>query len=104
MVPCGISQNSLARCMGVPPRRINEIVNGKRAITADTALELEGALGIAARSWMKWQANFDLEKARVARIRRAPRLRVPSKALGGWIPFDDEPKDGREWWGFDFDP
>ena len=43
--PMGISQNRLARAMDVPPRRINEIVHGKRAITADTALRLARALG-----------------------------------------------------------
>ncbi len=62
--PLGISQNRLARAMGVPPRRINEIVHGKRAITADTALRLARALGTSEQFWMGLQADYDLEKAR----------------------------------------
>ncbi|HHH36770.1 MAG TPA: addiction module antidote protein, HigA family [Gammaproteobacteria bacterium] len=64
--PLGISQNKLARAMGVPPRRINEIVHGKRAITADTALRLARALGTSEQFWMGLQADYDLEKARKA--------------------------------------
>ena len=62
--PLGISQNRLARAMGVPPRRINEIVHGKRSITADTALRLARALGTSEQFWMGLQADYDLEKAR----------------------------------------
>ena len=62
--PLGISQNKLARAMGVPPRRINEIVHGKRAITADTALRLARALSTSEQFWMGLQADYDLEKAR----------------------------------------
>ncbi len=61
--PLGISQNRLARAMGVPPRRINEIVHGKRAITADTALRLARALGTSEQFWMGLQADYDLEEA-----------------------------------------
>jgi len=50
--------------MDVPPRRINEIVHGKRAITADTALRLARALGTSEQFWMGLQADFDLEEAR----------------------------------------
>ena len=64
LIPLGISQNRLARTMGVPPRRINEIVHGKRAITADTALRLARALGTSEQFWMGLQADYDLEKAR----------------------------------------
>ena len=64
--PLGISQNRLARAMGVPPRRINEIVHGKRAITADTALRLARALGTSEQFWMGLQADHDLEEARKA--------------------------------------
>jgi len=64
--PLGISQNKLARAMGVPPRRINEIVHGKRAITADTALRLARALGTSEQFWMGLQADYDLEEARKA--------------------------------------
>ncbi len=66
LVPLGISQNRLARTMGVPPRRVNEIVHGKRAITADTALRLARALGTSEQFWMGLQADYDLEEARKA--------------------------------------
>jgi addiction module HigA family antidote len=62
--PLDISQNRLARAMGVPPRRINEIVHGKRAVTADTALRLARALGTSEQFWMGLQADYDLEEAR----------------------------------------
>ena len=62
--PMEISQNRLARAMDVPPRRINEIVHGKRAITADTALRLARALGTSEQFWMGLQADYDLEEAR----------------------------------------
>ena len=62
--PMDISQNRLARAMGVPPRRINEIVHGKRAVTADTAIRLALALGTSEQFWMGLQADFDLEEAR----------------------------------------
>jgi addiction module HigA family antidote len=64
--PLDISQNKLARAMGVPPRRINEIVHGKRAVTADTAIRLARALGTSEQFWMGLQADYDLEKARKA--------------------------------------
>jgi antitoxin HigA-1 len=62
--PLGISQNALARAIGVPPRRINEIALGKRSITADTAVRLARALGTSEAFWMGLQADFDLEQAR----------------------------------------
>jgi addiction module antidote protein, HigA family len=62
--PMGISQNALARAIGVPPRRINEIVLGKRSITADTALRLARAFGTSEGFWMGMQADYDLEQAR----------------------------------------
>lgn len=66
LVPLGISQNALARAMAVPPRRINEIVLGKRGITADTAVRLAAALGASERFWLGLQADYDLEEARRA--------------------------------------
>jgi len=60
--PLGVSQNALARTLGVPPRRINEIVLGKRGVTADTALRLSRAFGTSAEFWMNLQASYDLEK------------------------------------------
>ena len=62
--PYGISQNGVARAIGVPPRRINEIVLGKRAITADTALHLAHYFGTSEQFWMALQASYDLEEAR----------------------------------------
>ena len=62
--PNGLSQNALARELGVPPRRINEIILGKRGITADTALRLAEHFGNSARYWMSLQADYDLEEAR----------------------------------------
>ena len=61
--PLGISQSRLARAMGVPPRRINEIVHGKRAVTADTAIRLAAALGTSERFWLGLQADYDLMEA-----------------------------------------
>jgi addiction module HigA family antidote len=63
--PMGISQNALARATGVPPRRINEIVLGKRALTADTALRLAAFFGTSEGFWLGLQADYDLEEARM---------------------------------------
>jgi addiction module HigA family antidote len=62
--PMQISQNKIARAIGVPPRRINEIVQKKRAITADTALRLARFFGVSESFWMGLQADYDLELAR----------------------------------------
>ncbi|MFH1069877.1 MAG: HigA family addiction module antitoxin [Candidatus Glassbacteria bacterium] len=64
MTPLGISQNRLGKALGVSPRRINEIVNGKRQITADTALRLSRYFGNSAEFWINLQARYDLETAR----------------------------------------
>jgi addiction module HigA family antidote len=64
MKPLGISQYRLAKEMRVYPRKINEIVHGKRAITADTALRLARYFGTTAELWMKLQAHYDLERTR----------------------------------------
>jgi addiction module HigA family antidote len=64
LLPMGISQNALARAVGVPPRRINEIVLGKRGISADTALRLARAFGTSEAFWMGLQADYDLEETR----------------------------------------
>ena len=74
--PMALSQNALARATDVSPRRINEIVLGKRGISADTALRLAAAFGTSERFWLGLQADYDLEEARralgsaVARIAR----------------------------------
>ena len=59
--PMGISQYRLAKDISVPPRRINEIVHGKRSITADTALRLGKFFGISAQFWLNLQTRYDLE-------------------------------------------
>lgn len=64
MKPFGISQNKLSRDIDVPAGRINEIINGKRAITADTALRLSRFFGTSAELWMNLQVDYDLRKAR----------------------------------------
>ena len=64
LTPMDISQNALARGIAVPPRRINEIVLGKRAISADTALRLARYFGTSEQFWMGLQSDFDLEQAR----------------------------------------
>ena len=62
--PMGLTQNGLARAIGVPPRRINEIVLGKRAITADTDLRLARYFGLSEGFWMGVQADYELLERR----------------------------------------
>ena len=64
--PMNISQYALAKAIDVPPRRINEIVKGKRAITADTALRLAAFFNTDAQSWLNLQSHYDAENTRVA--------------------------------------
>lgn len=59
----GITQHKLAVSIGVPPRRINEIVHGKRAITADTALRLRRYFGVEPQFWLTLQSRYELELA-----------------------------------------
>ncbi|MEE9166617.1 MAG: HigA family addiction module antitoxin [Candidatus Neomarinimicrobiota bacterium] len=59
--PMGLSQNRLANDIGVPPRRINEIVLGKRRITADTALRLAHYFGMSPQFWLGLQMDYDLD-------------------------------------------
>ena len=81
LAPLGISQHRLAVSIGVPPRRINEIVHGKRRISANTALRLARYFGTSERFWMNLQGRYDLE---LERDRLAPvldeirPLRVPA--------------------------
>ena len=62
--PLGVTQHRLAIAIGVPPRRINEIVHGKRRITADTALRMARYFGTSERFWMNLQGRYDLEVER----------------------------------------
>jgi len=68
----GISQYRLAKGLAVPPRRINEIVHGKRAVTADAAIRLARYFGTSPQFWMNLQGRYDLD---VAEDRLADRIR-----------------------------
>ena len=70
MVPLGLSANFLAGALAVTPARINDIVRGRRGITADTALRLARYFGTDARSWMNLQTAYDLRQAEIARAKR----------------------------------
>jgi addiction module HigA family antidote len=72
MKPMGLTQNALARGLGVPPRRVNEIIHGKRAITLDTSLRLGRFFGQSPRFWLNVQTECDLRNAKqlVARVAR----------------------------------
>ena len=69
--PMGISQYRLAKDISVPPRRINEIVHGKRSVTADTALRLSRYFALSDRFWLNLQTHYDIE---VEKDRLAGRL------------------------------
>lgn len=60
--PLGISEYRLAHDIGVPPRRINEIVHGDRAVTADTSLRFSRYFGMSAQFWMNLQSRYELER------------------------------------------
>lgn len=60
--PLALSQHQLAKDLNIPPRRINEIVRGRRSITADTALRLSRYFGTSERFWLNLQARYDLER------------------------------------------
>jgi addiction module HigA family antidote len=64
LAPLGITQHKLAVAIGVPPRRINEIVHGTRRISADTALRLARYVGTSERFWLNLQARYDIEVSR----------------------------------------
>lgn len=65
LIPLNISQNKLAKDIDVPPRRINEIVLGKRSITVDTDLRLSKALGTSEGFWLGLQADYDIEEKKL---------------------------------------
>ena len=81
--PMGISQYRLAKDISVPPRRINEIVHGKRSVTADTALRLSRYFGLSDRFWLNLQTHYDLE---VEKDRLAGRLDVEVKPRAAGHP------------------
>jgi addiction module HigA family antidote len=78
----GLSQHRLARSIGVPPRRINEIVHGTRAITADTALRLGRFFGTSPEFWMNLQASYELRRQRRRSGDRYEREIVPLPRTG----------------------
>lgn len=76
LIPMNISQNKLARDIGVPPRRINEIVHGKRAVTADTDLRFARAFGTSEGFWLGLQADYDLEERKKDIIKTLGRIKL----------------------------
>jgi addiction module HigA family antidote len=78
--PLGMSVRALALALRVPPVRINEIVRGRRRITADTALRLARYFGGDARSWLNVQSAYDLRIAEIKSARRIARDVAPSAA------------------------
>lgn len=81
--PMGISQYRLAKDIGVPSPRINEIVKGKRVITADTALRLSRYFGLSERFWMNLQSRYDLE---VQKDKLAERLEREVRVYAAMTP------------------
>jgi len=81
--PLGLSQNQLARELKVPPRRINEIVLGKRGISADTALRLARHFGMSPEFWLGLQADYELALAKdQSELQIAREVRVRPEANG----------------------
>lgn len=80
--PLDISQNRLAREVGVPPRRINEIVLGKRSVTPDTALRLSRYFGTSSRFWLGLQMDYDLEEAEREKAEEIERQVQPLERVG----------------------
>lgn len=80
--PAGESQAAFARRLGVPLQRVNEIVKGKRGVTADTAWKFALALGTTPQFWMNLQTNRDLAINRPNQRLRTPRSRAAAKPIG----------------------
>jgi addiction module HigA family antidote len=76
-----ISINQLARDLSVPPNRISEIVNGKRSITADTALRLQRYFGVEAQFWLNLQTEYDLRMMKRKIWTDIERRIIPAKTL-----------------------
>ena len=77
MEPMGVTQTALARHIGVPIRRVNELCRGKRGITAETAWLLGQAFGVSAQSWLNLQSLYDLAMARKEhRLREFPAIQA----------------------------
>jgi len=80
--PLGVSQYRLAKDISVPPRRVNEIVHGKRAISADTALRLSRFFGTSERFWLNLQTRYDLEVEKERLQRRLEKEVIVLKQVG----------------------
>lgn len=80
LTPLGLSQYALAKAIEVSPRRINEIVHGKRAVTADTDLRLCRFFGLSDGWWLRLQARYDTERARDAMAEVLARIRPMAHA------------------------
>lgn len=87
MEPLGISITQLASLLSVPPNRISEIVNGKRAISVDTALRLQRCLGVDAKFWLNLQTEYDLRKMKRKIWSEIERIIVPAGRSGA-LPAD----------------
>jgi len=83
MKPLGISQNQIARDLKVPPRRINEIVHGKRGITIDTALRLGRHFGTSAEFWINLQTHYELEVAEDNKLMEKVNKEVSPRLVAG---------------------
>jgi addiction module HigA family antidote len=80
MVPLGLSANALAKALNVPAPRINDIVRGRRGVSADTAMRLARYFGGDARSWLNLQAAYDLRVAEITNGKRIAREISPAAA------------------------
>ena len=82
LAPMNISQYRLAKDIGVPARRINEIVKGIRGISTDTALRLGVYFGITPEFWINLQSHYDLSQTREKILEEVERVVIPRKAMG----------------------
>jgi addiction module HigA family antidote len=80
MVPLGLSANALAKALNVPAPRINDVVRGRRGVSADTAMRLARYFGGDARSWLNLQAAYDLRVAEISSGKRIAREISPAAA------------------------
>ena len=84
--PLAISINRLSRELSIPPNRISEIVNGKRSITADTALRLQRYFGVEAQFWLNLQTEYDLRIMKHKIWADLERRIIPMKDTGNGLP------------------
>ena len=80
IVPLGLRANALAKALNVPAPRINDIVRGRRGVSADTEMRLAGYFGRDARSWLNLQAAYDLRVAEIASGKQIAREISPAAA------------------------